>query len=628
MSPFYNRSSGYDVTGALVSAGSTLVARNTIASGCGDVCVGLDAAGARTENNFIQGGCARNTAPFPPSYVIHSTAMIARGGEVHSNNLASPSPGGGLSTSTGLDPRGTTARNNVIAGIWASVLSTAGTFQNNDVLPSNGITASQLNALPDSAGNFDDRCYPAGDTSGHLNAGSPCIDAGTQQGAPLDDFDGETRDSAPDVGPDEYSLAHDPCAGITCSGHGSCALLPDMPCLCDEGYWPSASDPTACVVNQCLATCDPLVVCTRDGDNAVCGDCPLGYDGTGDTACVDIDECATDNGGCDPLSTCTNSAGSHSCGPCPPGYAGTGATGCTPSSACTPNPCENGGTCVPEVSSFTCTCPPGITGSLCEHIFTELSLGEIYLCGIRDDGALLCRNDFGIDVSVPSGTFTSVSSSNYHYCALATDGTIACAGTASFGETTPPPGTFTDVDTAHFHTCAVATGGTLQCFGLNVQGSTQPPGGTFTAVAVGDLNSCALATDGTLQCFGVDTHGESTPPSGAFTALALGSSHGCALATDGTVACWGQNDWGEATAPSGTFLAVDAAGWYSCGLRTDGTIACWGRAPSGGPPAGHFVALAAGYSVGGDEPNACAIRDDNVVVCWGAGAYTPPAGGS
>jgi EGF-like domain len=33
---------------------------------------------------------------------------------------------------------------------------------------------------------------------------------------------------------------------------------------------------------------------------------------------------------------------------------------------CSPNPCENGGTCAASGSSFTCTCTGGFTGTNCE----------------------------------------------------------------------------------------------------------------------------------------------------------------------------------------------------------------------------------------------------------------------
>src|SRR5690606_7936609 len=37
------------------------------------------------------------------------------------------------------------------------------------------------------------------------------------------------------------------------------------------------------------------------------------------SSCVDIDECATTNGGCDLLTSCTNTPGSRTCGACPGG---------------------------------------------------------------------------------------------------------------------------------------------------------------------------------------------------------------------------------------------------------------------------------------------------------------------
>jgi hypothetical protein len=37
---------------------------------------------------------------------------------------------------------------------------------------------------------------------------------------------------------------------------------------------------------------------------------------------------------------------------------------------CQPNPCLNGGTCIPQGTSFTCQCPSTFTGYCCENRIT------------------------------------------------------------------------------------------------------------------------------------------------------------------------------------------------------------------------------------------------------------------
>lgn len=67
-------------------------------------------------------------------------------------------------------------------------------------------TLAAVNALGGASMNLDDACaivnpVPMGDY--HLGAGSACIDAGLPAGAPTLDFEGDTRDATPDIGPDE-----------------------------------------------------------------------------------------------------------------------------------------------------------------------------------------------------------------------------------------------------------------------------------------------------------------------------------------------------------------------------------------------------------------------------------------
>jgi hypothetical protein len=636
-----HRMTNYYSTGMSV-VGPTLVARNRITGGCSFESVGVRASGARLENNLIIGRDPSRCGFDPTMSTYSSTSIGVLAGsnlDLHSNWILAGA-GEMRRFALSIAGAGTTIRNNSIVSPVASSFSpiaaaVEGTgwlaFENNAL--QGGVylgpfpileTPEGINALPGASANLVADCNGG---NLHLIAGSPCIDGGTPAGAPEFDWDGEARDATPDIGPDEYSTVNDVCFGVTCSGHGTCRPGPVVECACELGYAPGFTNPLECVPNPCAVDnggCDPRTFCTRTPEGRDCSDCPQGFTGTGETACVDIDECATDNGGCDPLTVCTNTAGSRTCGPCPPNYVGTGATGCVFTNSCDPNPCQRDAACIPDVSSFTCACPTGITGELCQLTFSQISLGWYYFCGVRSDGSLRCG---GNNVQVPTGTFVTVSTDQAHACALRTDGTLACFGANSSGQASPPEGTFLAVEAGPFRTCAVRSDGTLTCFGQAFLDGVTPPPGTFTSVSAGSTHACAVATDQTIVCFGTNLYGESTPPSGTFQQVSVGTSHSCGIRSDGTLACWGSNSFGEASPPAGTFQAVSSIYYFSCGIRSDGTLACWGNVPSGGPPSGTFRRLATGVNQDSGNGNACALRDDDVVLCWGASGWVAPTGG-
>jgi hypothetical protein len=117
---------------------------------------------------------------------------------------------------------------------------------------------------------------------------------------------------------DECSEESDECSAVS-----ECTNTPGsyLCGACPAGY---TGDGRSCVdVDECLGTpCDPLSTCGNQPGSYTCSACPSGYTGDGYAGCVDIDECAQNNGGCPETEGCENRPGSMRCVPCPDGSVG------------------------------------------------------------------------------------------------------------------------------------------------------------------------------------------------------------------------------------------------------------------------------------------------------------------
>ncbi|KAK3236746.1 hypothetical protein CYMTET_53130 [Cymbomonas tetramitiformis] len=143
-----------------------------------------------------------------------------------------------------------------------------------------------------------------------------------------------------------------------------------------QGNGESCSDVDECSAGTevCWALDSNLrTTCVNAEGSYSCTACPSGFKGSGGTECRRESPCADDNGGCDPRSTCTEaSPGFSECGPCSTGYSGSGDLGCTDTDGCAKTPCFTGshGATVEchDVAApgegYTCgQCPEGYRGN-------------------------------------------------------------------------------------------------------------------------------------------------------------------------------------------------------------------------------------------------------------------------
>jgi hypothetical protein len=228
---------GTEVFGLILDATGSFVERNEIHGGCGvstTTGVRSESAYARLENNLIfAGACTFSTSGTFTGLDVLINGDEASALDVHSNVIDAGGnatcTGSALRLSSGVGPwsGGGRFRNNIFRAGQCSgrygVFETSSSadpirFSHNDLDPTgaptalyrdenlvNLGTAALVNALTDmtTGGNISADPLFVGASDFHLSAGSMCIDAGTHEGAPAVDFEGQARDALPDIGVDE-----------------------------------------------------------------------------------------------------------------------------------------------------------------------------------------------------------------------------------------------------------------------------------------------------------------------------------------------------------------------------------------------------------------------------------------
>lgn len=276
---------------------------------------------------------------------------------------------------------------------------------------------------------------------------------------------------------------------------------------------------------------------------------------------------------------------------------------------------------------------------LSSDVYTSVSAGERYTCGVTTHGAVVCWGGLYDDDTPPEGTFKSVSVGENHACALRTDGSIVCWGYNGDGRAFPPRGVFQSVSAGGSHTCGIKSDGSVVCWGFTHYDDgtptpeTTPPQGSFKSIAVSyDDFTCGVRTNGAVVCWGDDYSTDEEPPEGSFQSVSAGYNHACGLRTDGSVVCWqrGGYEIDEASIPpDDPFRSVSVGKYHhSCGvLRSDRQLICWdsswGHSGYGEstPPKGSFISVSAGGQ------HTCGVRTDGHMVCGGSnesGQAAPP----
>ncbi|XP_077974758.1 IgGFc-binding protein-like [Styela clava] len=158
-------------------------------------------------------------------------------------------------------------------------------------------------------------------------------------------------------------------------------------CDCIDGY--SFNDDGTCTkicsppkefttcATQCPRTCDDPMppTCTKECNLDI--QCVCSQDfvqiSKDDSTCVRFEDCKQKCkfDSCDENAICSETDDGIECD-CLEGYEGDGKTCTIPDKPCEPNPCKNGGRCVPFVGfgdSYICSCPKRFSGNNCENEF-------------------------------------------------------------------------------------------------------------------------------------------------------------------------------------------------------------------------------------------------------------------
>lgn len=208
--------------------------------------------------------------------------------------------------------------------------------------------------------------------------------------------------------------------------------------------------------------------------------------------------------------------------------------------------------------------------------FIDVAYGGDTICGLVDDGSLICNARTRVENRTPAGLPQVV-----------------------------------DVAAGLNSVCAILEGGELTCWGNDVNGLLDFPTGDapYHSVSISNSHACVINNADEVECWGLDRNDRLVAPEGSFQNLSLGVQQACAVDTNNRVSCWGANDQGATDVPNDLpdALMADSSFGTSCALTIDGNIECWGTPLA--TPQGNFLSMQV------DNQTVCGLNTDQVLQC-------------
>lgn len=307
-----------------------------------------------------------------------------------------------------------------------------------------------------------------------------------------------------------------------------------------------------------------------------------------------------------------------------------------------------------------------------ENIFTSISVGKSYACGLILSGKAYCwgwnengqlgnksttNSNIPIAMAVPKSesllSFSNLSTGVRHACGITLSRKAYCWGWNKYGQL----GNKSVIDS----TIPIAVADSVSEGDL-----------TFLSISAGDYHTYGIVSSGKIYCWGRNEDGQlgngrlinSSIPvlvvapqhesDLSFSSIAVSGNHSCALSTGGKAYCWGYNGKGQlgnksnkaSTVPvavadpinSNTLVFSKISTGYSstCALTVQGQAYCWGINENGelgnNAKADSTVPVAVAASKSGEiltflvidsgNSHTCGLSSNGITYCWGQNYFS------